>query len=182
MNKKKKAILFSGVLLTSLGCGKADGTLLETENDRWTGPLISGIYGFDSYDELRSFYSIYEIKNTEEFLLIDLDDLGYRVEYYFISGGVNSEVIYKKIYDYDFPSPSFKIAIGSMDLKLSDISETAFPSNPTHSVEVETRGRGIQYRFFIGNCEVGLLQSEDTLETAFIDCLSGKFLGALKNV
>lgn len=107
--------------------------------NHFTGPLICGVYEFNTYDEVNEFYKIYSIKNTEKFLLmINVDSPNYTTKYRFISNGISSRIINEKIYDYDFPNPSFSIFFDYMTLQLYDISSSDYID---------------KYDFFVQKCE-----------------------------
>ena len=165
-------ISFSFLMLVNNSCSK-------TGNDQITGPLIVGIYEFNSYSDVKSFYSIYENKNAEKFLIPNLDNLNCLVKYYFVSSDIKSDVINNKIYDYDFPSPSFKIPIDKMNLYLFDIPKIDFSTKPIFSIQVNEKNKENYYTFYMDNFELGLLWSEETLETNFINNISNKFAEAL---
>lgn len=87
-----------------------------------TGPLISGSYVFESHNEAIDFYGIYSNKNVERFVIPDFDLALTNTKYIFESSGIDAKIISQKLYDYDFPNPSFKIESMEMDITLYDIS------------------------------------------------------------
>lgn len=177
----KKIILLFLALLTLTGCSNINSNDSTTDENQFAGPLISGIYEFTTYNDMVDFYNIFEVKNTEKFLLLNLDSLNSIVKYFFISSGVNSSVIYNKIYDYDFPHPSFEIVIDSMTLYLFDISNANFSNNPIYSIQIDNKYNDNQYKFYIDNFEVGLLQSENIVELDFVNYLNDKFKEVFEN-
>ena len=103
--------LFVGLLSVFFGCAECK-----------TGPLISGSYVFESHNEAIDFYGIYSNKNVERFVIPDFDLTLTGTKYVFESSGVGAKIISQKLYDYDFPNPSFKIESMEMYITLYDIS------------------------------------------------------------
>ena len=184
VSMKRIILLFKSILcltvLSSCAVSERDNDSTRGEKE-FTGPLISGIYEFGSYAEFESFYEVYRIKNTEEFLVLNLDSLEHDVEYYFVSGGVNSHVIHERTYDYDFPNPSFVISIDSMSLYFFDISQVDRPDDPNHFVQAD-ESDDYRYHFYIDEFEVGMLQSENMVEADLIDYLDNEFIKAFDNI
>lgn len=152
------------------------------DNDHSAGPLICGVYEFDTYDEINEFYKIYSINNMERFLLINVDSPNYTTNYRFISNGINSRIINEKIYDYDFPNPSFSIFFDYMTLQLYDISSCDYIDKDDFFVQKCEKKDDYKYNFLVNNYSIGLLQSKKQVEKETINLLMSKFKEAYGNV
>lgn len=143
--------------------------------DHSTGPLICGVYEFNTYDEINEFYKIYSINNTEKFLLINVDSPNYTTKYRFISNGINSRIINEKIYDYDFPNPSFSIIFDYVTLHHYDISPITFMDKDDFFVQKCEKKDDYKYNFLVNDYSIGLLQSKNKVEEETINLLVDKF-------
>ncbi len=165
--------LFLIVILFNSSCAN-----ISNPNDNAnhsTGPLICGVYEFNTYDEADEFYKIYGIKNSEKFLLINVDSPNYTTKYRFISNGINSRIINEKIYDYDFPNPSFSIFFDYMTLQLYDISSCDYIDKDDFFVQKWEKKDDYKYNFLVNNHSIGLLQSKNKVEEETINLLVDKF-------
>lgn len=109
MNIKKSSSLLFCLMFYVCGCSNNE-----------TGNLVSGIYKFENYSETMSFYEIFKNKNEERFIIPDFDNEYQNSQYFFQCGGVDAKIINDKIYDYDFPSPSFSVS--TLDFEISSLN------------------------------------------------------------
>ena len=108
--------LFLIVILFNSSCAN-----ISNPNDNAnhsTGPLICGVYEFNTYAEADEFYKIYGIKNSEKFLLINVDSPNYTTKYRFISNGINILFLNKKKYNIIYQIHNFKYFFNILKIKI----------------------------------------------------------------
>lgn len=182
----KKMITIVSLILSIFAVSSCSRFSLSSDSsfeDQLTGPLIEGLYGFKTHAELEDFYKIFKIKNSEIFIIPNFDDHE-NASYYFVSSGVHAHIIHEKIYDYDFPGPSFEICTNDYKIVLDDVSlffDTLKVIDEINIIQNEHELN--ELKICAGENMIGTLTKSDVVlsENEFT-IISNKFKEELKNV